>query len=39
MANIIEVVKRSDPPIIVPIQANIFTPVGTAMSMLAAEKT
>ena len=37
-ANSIAVTKRNRPPIIVASQLKIFTPVGTAMSMLAAEK-
>ena len=39
MAKSIEVVKRIAPPHMVAIQLKIFTPVGTAMSMLAAPKT
>ena len=39
MANIIAVVNRIAPPHMVAIQLNIFMPVGTAISMLAAENT
>jgi len=37
-ANSIAVVKRTDPPQIVPIQLKILTPVGTAISIVASEK-
>ncbi len=37
-ANSMEVVKRMEPPHMVPIQLKILTPVGTAMSMLEAAK-
>ena len=38
-ANSIGVVKRIEPPQIVAIQLKIFTPVGTAISIVASEKT
>ncbi len=38
-ANIIDVVKRIEPPHMVAIQLKILMPVGTAISMLAAAKT
>ena len=39
MANIIAVVKLTEPPHIVPIQLKIFTPVGMAMSIVVTPKT
>ena len=38
MANSIGTLKRIEPPHIVAIQENIFTPVGTAITMVAAVK-
>ena len=38
MANSIGVLKRNEPPHIVPSQLKIFTPVGTAISMVDTEK-
>ncbi len=38
VANSIAVVKRNEPPHMVAIQLKILIPVGTAMSMLLAEK-
>jgi hypothetical protein len=38
IAQTIGVVKRIEPPHIVAIQEKIFTPVGTAMTMVAATK-
>src|SRR5260221_11986044 len=38
-ANFIDVVKFSEPPQMVPIQLKIFTPVGTAISMVVRLNT